>query len=46
MPAGVTCAVAVQPAGGASTGSLQWNLTGSVPPGANGTVTFDWIVAP
>lgn len=46
MPAGVTCAVAVQPASGATVGSIQWNLTGSVPPGAGGTVTFDWSVAP
>lgn len=45
MPAGVTCAVAVQPAGGASTGAIQWDLTGAVPAAATGTVTFNWTVA-
>jgi uncharacterized repeat protein (TIGR01451 family) len=45
MPAGVTCAVAVQPAGAAGTGGIQWTLTGAVPAGASGTVTFNWTVS-
>lgn len=41
LPAGFTgCAVAVQPASGAS-GAIAWEFTGSLAPGASGTVSFN-----
>ena len=39
LPAGVTCAVTLQPAAGAA-GTVEWTLTGALPSAAAGTVTL------
>ena len=46
MPTGVTCAVTKTPTVGATTGAIQWNLTGSVPANSSGNVSFNWTLAP
>ena len=44
MPAGLTCTVAKAPALNATSGDIQWNFSGAVPPGGQGSVTFSWTV--
>lgn len=44
QPAGVSCAVTQAPAFGATSGTLKWTLTGSVPAGAAGSVLFTLVV--
>ena len=44
MPAGLTCTVAKAPAPNATAGDIQWNFSGAVPPGGQGSVTFSWTV--
>ncbi|MDB5947323.1 MAG: hypothetical protein JWQ33_2349 [Ramlibacter sp.] len=44
MPAGLTCAVTKAPAAGATSGDIQWNFTGAVSPGGQGSVSFSWTV--
>jgi uncharacterized repeat protein (TIGR01451 family) len=41
-PSGMTCTI-VQPNGGA-TGGVTWTLTGSLAPGASGTVTYSVVI--
>jgi len=45
MPAGLACTVSTSPAVGALTGAIQWNITGAVPPGGAGEVTFNWTLS-
>jgi uncharacterized repeat protein (TIGR01451 family) len=44
VPSGMSCAVSKSPAAGATSGAIQWSLTGAVPPGASGEVSFDWTL--
>jgi hypothetical protein len=46
LPSNLTaCAVSAQPAVGAA-GAIEWALTGSLAPGASGTVRFSVTVNP